>query len=87
MPEFDEIYELITEACIQRCSKAPETVSDCLGVNDVGCPPTKTYVCEIRRLSDNISFAQEMNWLHIVYGYYLELLEVTKDAKTDTSNC
>jgi hypothetical protein len=65
------------DLCILKCGKVPESREDCKGKNG------QSYVCEIRRISDDSTFHARMKWKDMIFEDFKSLCEIEKTLEVN----
>jgi hypothetical protein len=79
MPSFKprklylKIQDYVDSLCKAKCGRVPEKESDCKGKDSNG-----HYTCEIRLISDNVSFHFERGWTDFLQNDLMRLLAISK---------
>jgi len=61
--------------CKMKCGKPPKKEDDCKGIS------SGSYVCEVRRTSDDADFHMKMGWGDLLRGDFKRLLEIQEEMK------
>ena len=61
--------------CKMKCGKPPKKEDDCKGIS------SGSYVCEVRRTSDDADFHMKMGWGDLLRGDFKRLLEIQGEMK------
>jgi hypothetical protein len=64
------IQQKTFELCKAACDKPPETKEDCKGYNN------RSYICQIRRISDDATFHAKMKWGQVLLEDFQKLVEL-----------
>ena len=67
------IQKKTVDLCKIKCGKAPETKDDCKGKKG------RTYMCDIRRVSDDSTFHARMKWKTVLLEDFNNLCEIEKE--------
>jgi hypothetical protein len=59
------------ELCEKKCGKYPTKQDECTGLKD------GTYVCKVRRISDDAYFHVERGWTSLLKKDFFKLVEIT----------
>jgi hypothetical protein len=61
--------------CKMNCGKTPTSEEDCEGIS------SGSYVCEVRRISDDADFHVKMGWGDLLISDFKRLIEIQKGMK------